>query len=340
MWSSDSMLRVIYRFCVLTRKKKRICDDGPYSWWNSGNRRRWKCVVNARVWNLQVISRKGVNMEKSPEEIQKLVKELKDWIMRQPHLPKDLDDKIIQRFLHSCFYDLDAAKNAMELFFRIRVTSPEIVNFRDPDSPQMQKALKIVNMAQYQISKNRNIWIWQLNDPGLDNYDYLQDARLFFMTVDAWILSNEHYEDADIVVMDVKDITLKFITKFNVSIAKKLSKFQEDAMPIRLKEVHIVNAPPFIDKLYGLMKPFLKPKMTELIHFHSPKSQTLYNYVSKEDLPEDYGGTRPSMNEQMEKVVDTVMKYKKTFLHENFWKSEKKGKGVVETTSFRALDID
>lgn len=72
------------------------------------------------------------------------------------------------------------------------------------------------------------MFIWQLNDPGLENYDYAQDARLFFLTTDAWLLADDdRLEDGDIVIMDVKDISLKFLTKFNISIAKKISKYQE-----------------------------------------------------------------------------------------------------------------
>lgn len=82
-------------------------------------------------------------------------------------------------------------------------------------------------MAQYQIAGDKNIWFWQLNDPGLEHYDYVQDARLFFMSCDAWMLANDFLAEEDIVVMDVKDITLKFITKFNISVARKLSKYQE-----------------------------------------------------------------------------------------------------------------
>lgn len=36
-------------------------------------------------------------------------------------------------------------------------------------------------------------------------------------------------------------------------------------MPIRLKQVHIVNAPSFIDKLHALMKPFMKQEVNELV---------------------------------------------------------------------------
>ncbi|XP_075979374.1 alpha-tocopherol transfer protein-like [Anticarsia gemmatalis] len=279
-------------------------------------------------------------MEKSPQEIEKQVEQLRDWVLRQPHLPNDLGDMMVRRFLHSCYYDMEAAKKTVELFFNLRATSPELMNFRDPDSPQMQKTLKIVNLAQYQVAGKKSIWIWQLNDPGLENYDYLQDARLFFMITDAWWTNNCELADSDYVILDVKDITLKFITKFNVSIAKKLAKYQEEAMPIRLKGIHIVNAPPFIDKLFGLMKPFLKQDMTDMIHFHTPKSDTLYNYISKEDLPEDYGGSLPSMNEYMDKAIEVVKQQKPVFLAENFWKAEKKAKGAVEVGTFRTLDID
>ncbi|XP_063830099.1 alpha-tocopherol transfer protein-like isoform X2 [Ostrinia nubilalis] len=132
-------------------------------------------------------------------------------------------------------------------------------------SPQLQKALKIVNLAQLRMSGNRFLWVWQLNDPGLENFDYLQDARLFFLTTDAWLLNEEALEEEDIVIMDVKDISLRILTKFNLSIARTLSKYQQDAIPIRLKQVHVVNAPSFIDKVYGLVKPFLKQGMTDMM---------------------------------------------------------------------------
>lgn len=82
-------------------------------------------------------------------------------------------------------------------------------------------------MAQYEISGKRNIWFWQLNDPGLEQYDHLQDARMFIMLFDAWILNNTEFAEEDIVVLDTKDINLKFITKFNVSVARKIAKYQE-----------------------------------------------------------------------------------------------------------------
>ncbi|CAG9790934.1 unnamed protein product [Diatraea saccharalis] len=283
---------------------------------------------------------------KSPEEIEQQVVQFKEWIVNQSSLPtKDLDDKLIKRFLHSCYYNIDQAKSAIELFFSIRSSIPELLNDRDPLSPQFQRALKIVNVAQIRISGNRNLWAWQLNDPGLEVFDYIQDVRLFFLTMDSWLLNEEHLEDADLVMLDVKDISLKFLTKFNVSVAKKMSKYQQDALPIRLKQIHIVNAPPFIDKIFGLMKPFLKQEVTEMVHFHPPKSDTLLNYFDKDDLPEDYGGTKGRMEEHMKRVIDVVMSKRDVLLRNDLWRSEMKSKSknnesLKDIGSFRTLAID
>lgn len=283
-------------------------------------------------------------MDKCTEDVQKQVEALQEWAKNHSNFPKDIENKLLLRFLHSCYYDIDKAKNAAELFFSIRSTSPELFSDRDPLSPQIKKSLDIINLAQYEISDGRNVWIWQLNDPGLEKYDYFGDAKLFMLATDSWLLADHRLEDSDIVIMDVKDITLKFITKFNLSIARKLSKYQEDAMPIRLKQIHIVNAPPFIDKVFSLMKPLLKQEVTQMIHFHTPNSETIYEYVSKDDLPEDYGGKREKMEEHMKRVLDLLHTQRQHFLHNNLWRVDKKPKNKTEISTeignFRTLAID
>ncbi|CAG4943704.1 unnamed protein product [Parnassius apollo] len=211
----------------------------------------------------------------------------------------------------------------------------------------MQKIISIINIGYLKLSGKRNLWIYQINDPGLNIYEYMLDVKLFFLATDAWLLSNDELEESDIVIMDVKDISLKFLTKFNMSVAKKIAKYQQEVVPTRLKQVHIVNTPVVVDTIYGVMKPFLKKELTEMIYFHQPKSQTLYKYLDKEDLPEDYGGTRPKMEELNKSIVELLMKYRER-LNEKLWvaldkKSKNKSneeKSSTESSTFRSLGID
>uniref|UniRef100_A0A1E1WEX8 CRAL/TRIO N-terminal domain-containing protein n=1 Tax=Pectinophora gossypiella TaxID=13191 RepID=A0A1E1WEX8_PECGO len=81
---------------------------------------------------------------KSPEDMKQLVTKMREWLNSQPHLPKDVDDRILERFVHSCYFNLEKAQTAADLFFTIRGASPELLSNRDPTSPAMVKALKIV----------------------------------------------------------------------------------------------------------------------------------------------------------------------------------------------------
>ncbi|XP_063627171.1 alpha-tocopherol transfer protein-like [Cydia splendana] len=287
-----------------------------------------------------------------PKDLDKLLIELKEWVAAQPHVPKDMDDKLLRRFLHSCYYDMEKAQKAIESFTSLRASTPELFVKRDPMSPQVQNALKIVNLGQVKAPGNRNLFIWQLNDPGLENYDYLQDARMFFLSTDAWLLEEENLEEHDIAILDVKDITLKILTKINLSLAKKLSKYQEEAMPIRLKQVHVVNAPPFIDKVFSIMKQFMNRDMSEMIHFHVPKSDTLFKYFSRDELPKDFGGNLESLEYYNNRLHNVLLKHREILSKDDLWrapeKKSKKSKGskkelvadVPEVDSFRSLAID
>ncbi|XP_045450309.1 alpha-tocopherol transfer protein-like [Melitaea cinxia] len=279
-------------------------------------------------------------MATKPEDSKKYIEQLREWVNRQPHLPKDLSDVFLLRFAHSCFYDVEKAKKAMEIFFSIRGNSPDLLNNRDPESPHIQKILNVINIGLYRsATSNRWLWFWQINDPGLEQYEYLLDVKLFFLSTDAHFLDQEVLSDEDIVVMDVKDITLKFLTKINLSIQRRLSKYQQEGMPIRLKQIHVINAPPFIDKIYGALKPFVKKEITEMIYFHPPKSDSIYKHLSKEDLPADYGGTRPFLAEYNKEIMELLIKHRETLIREDFWRPSK-GNSSTEVGSFRTLAID
>lgn len=51
-----------------------------------------------------------------------------------------------------------------------------------------------------------------------------------------------------------------------------------------------MNVSPIIDTIIGWVKPFLKEKIKNRIYVHSDLT-SLHQYLPKEVLPEEYGGT-------------------------------------------------
>lgn len=58
---------------------------------------------------------------------------------------------------------------------------------------------------------------------------------------------------------------------------------------MKLKEVHIINVSPLVDTIVNFVRPFLKEKIRQRIHFHS-NLESLYKFVPQKMLPKEYGG--------------------------------------------------
>lgn len=64
-----------------------------------------------------------------------------------------------------------------------------------------------------------------------------------------------------IVIYDFEGLGMKQVTNISPSGTKRLLTFIQKAMPLRLKEVHIVKQPFIFKIIYALMKPLLDQKM-------------------------------------------------------------------------------
>lgn len=81
--------------------------------------------------------------------------------------------------------------------------------------------------------------------------------------------------------------------------------FLQEAYPVKLKEVHIVNVSPLVDTIINFVRPFLKEKIRQRIHFHS-NLESLYKFVPQKMLPKEYGGEAGTMEELTGKCFDQI----------------------------------
>lgn len=74
-------------------------------------------------------------------------------------------------------------------------------------------------------------------------------------------------------------------------------KFTQEAYPVRLKQIHLINCSPVLSKVLMIIRPFMKARVSKLLTYHSPDSTTLYEHVPQEILPNEYGGSAGSMKD-------------------------------------------
>ncbi|XP_026326024.1 alpha-tocopherol transfer protein-like isoform X2 [Hyposmocoma kahamanoa] len=224
---------------------------------------------------------------------------IKDWLSKQPHLPHDVEDILLRRFLSSCKYSLERTKRTIDFFFTIRSTAPELFCNRDPWAPEVRRVFEITDMIPLpnKTKENYKCFIYRLNTPDLDLFHFIDAVKTFFMLADTRLTEDDDIPAGEIPIFDSANVSLKFIGKINLSVLRKYMLYTQEAIPIRLKQVHIINAPAYIGKIHAILKPFIKTEVAKLIKFHEPNSTTLYKDIPQELLPNEYGGQAGSIEQ-------------------------------------------
>ncbi|XP_045513297.1 alpha-tocopherol transfer protein-like [Pieris brassicae] len=243
---------------------------------------------------------------------------LRNWLNKQPHLPHDVEDVLLHRFYLSCHKSLERAKRTMDLFFTMRSSTPDLFCKRDPCSAEIRKVFEITDMLPLptRTKDNYNVFIYRLREPDLDMFSFLDAVKTFFMLIDTRLTEEHDIPSGEIPIFDAANVSLKFVGKVNLSVLRKYMMYTQEAVPVRLKQVHVINSPSYIGKIFALCKPFLKNEVAKLIKFHEPNSETLYTDIPKDILPEEYGGACGSVD-QIKRYWIKRMEAKRNWFLEN-----------------------
>lgn len=118
--------------------------------------------------------------------------------------------------------------------------------------------------------------------------------KLVMMIGDVRLKEEIHGVAGDIYILDASVATPAHFAKFTPTIIKKFLVCIQEAYPVKLKQVHVVNISPLVDTIINFVKPFLKEKIRNRIFTHS-NLEAIYEYIPKEILPIEYGGNAGSI---------------------------------------------
>jgi hypothetical protein len=204
--------------------------------------------------------------ENSKEDLEKI----KEWLAKQPHLPQNIDDVLLLRFLHTLNYSLEQTKHLIDLFFTIRSQAPEIFGNRDPEDVATKENFKILDIVPLPIptKDNYKLFIYRLADPDPDKYNFVASLRTFFMIADTRMIFEKQFHNGEVPIFDMEGFSLRHLTKVTLPVLKKYMLYTQEAHPVKLKQIHILNIPPFLDRCLALLKPFMKSEVASMVNLH------------------------------------------------------------------------
>lgn len=284
---------------------------------------------------------RGELREPDAETITKDVAAIREWLEKQPHLPKDMgnnsfkmqcvshlisplaDDGRLRTFLRGCKFSLEKVKQKLDMYYTMRTAIPEFFTNRDIDRPELAEIMDIADMPPlpgltpkgYRVSCLRAVDRENMPNNVADGMKLalmIGDIRLFEEKGEVVLIysatinvnwANKHLPNlflvgvgGDVYILDASVATPTHFAKFTPALVKKFLVCVQEAYPVKLKEVHVINISPLVDTIVSFVKPFLKEKIRERIHIHS-NIEDLYKFVPKEMLPSEYGGNAGSIKD-------------------------------------------
>ncbi|XP_065367111.1 alpha-tocopherol transfer protein-like [Calliphora vicina] len=292
-------------------------------------------------------------LNEDPSRIENDLQTLKTWIDQQPHLRARTDDQFLLAFLRGCKYSLEKAKSKIDKYYMLRSKFPELFALRDLDDDKIKEIIRIgfgvvlptpLNETGPRIMLVRN----GIYDP--NKYDFLDIMRVAqaYNEIIMW------EDDVAIIngfvhISDLKGWTKQHFFKVTPSMMKKVMVYSEDAMPLRPKASHVINAPSVFESVFNVFKHLMTEKQVNRMTIYGSNIEKMYEKIPLKYLPKEYGGENGSIPELIAEWEQKILSYRDYFLEEaNYGTDEhlRPGKPIDFDNifgmegSFRKLNVD
>ncbi|CAH0556806.1 unnamed protein product [Brassicogethes aeneus] len=237
-------------------------------------------------------------LNETPETVEKSLKELRELIQGDETLNFADDDATLTIFLRPCKW---YAKSAFELVKRIAEFKKKYHDQLHDLMPEDVKTYvidyNVVNILKGRDHLGRRVLIVHCGETW-DTSKVTSDImfKIFFLIHESAVLEPETQVRGVVVIMDFKGLGMSQVRALSPAFSMKLLAFIQDAMPLRLKEVHMVNQPFIFNIVWKIFKPFIREKLSNRIFFHGSKMESLHKHLQPSHLPADYKGELPKID--------------------------------------------
>uniref|UniRef100_A0A1A9W9W0 CRAL-TRIO domain-containing protein n=1 Tax=Glossina brevipalpis TaxID=37001 RepID=A0A1A9W9W0_9MUSC len=248
--------------------------------------------------NLQKVAIEELN--EVPSRVPKDIEDLRNWILKQPHLKARTDDQFLLIFLRGCKFSLEKAKSKIDRFYTLKTKHPELFTTQTMDKQTVHEILKLdtfVSLPRPLNGTGPRIQYIRFGAYPPDKYTFTQVISVYH-TCQELAAREDDYSVVNgyIQLLDTSSLTYSHIVQITPLIVKKMITFAEDAVPTRLRTMHCVNVSTVYDKLFNMIKHVLPEKFQQRLYVHSSLN-SLFEHIPEEYLPHELGGKNGSIEE-------------------------------------------
>jgi len=296
-----------------------------------------------------------------PNRLEADIENFKIWTQQQKTFKSRISNQFLASFLRGCKHSLAGSKEKLEKYYLLKANLEELYTNRRSDDPIVLEILKqgiILPLLKPKGEDGPVVHIIRAGSYDPHKIKFVDIIKVGTIIADIYLLENDNAVIGGLVeILDLENVSAQHLFHIDIPFIKKFAKYYENGMPIRQKEFHFMNTPPGFEGLYNIFKPLISNKNRNRVFVHGSKKESLHENISKDILPEEYGGNSGTINEINEYWITKFLSYKEYFIEEdnftmlvepkcnekfkeNSMESEKCANGFGTDGSFRKIEFD
>lgn len=232
-------------------------------------------------------------LRETAEVVGPAVDRLRELLSEDKDLMVPLDnDAWLVRFLRPCKYYPESAYEQIKNYYAFKEKHSAVYRDLLPSKERNVFESNILTVCPNRDQLGRRILVLELgkkwNHKKVTLDEVFKGCVLF---LEAAMLEPETQVCGAVVIFDMEGLSMQQVWQFTPPFAKRIVDWLQDSVPLRVKNIHIINQPYIFNMVFALFKPFLREKLRNRIIFHGNDRESLHSYMSPKSLPDVYGGS-------------------------------------------------
>uniref|UniRef100_A0A8D8YZN3 Alpha-tocopherol transfer protein-like n=1 Tax=Cacopsylla melanoneura TaxID=428564 RepID=A0A8D8YZN3_9HEMI len=222
--------------------------------------------------------------------------QLRQWIKKNDRIETcRMDPSFLLRFLRSKKFSIPMAEEALERYLLLRTTYGDMAFTKlDPKNPTMQELLDsgYLFATPKRDALGRRVIVAR---PGVfhpHKYNNAHMLQIHGMTYETLMEDEENQVRGFVHFNDGAGVSFPHLTLFTPKEAVRIVKNGERTLPMRHKEVHIINCHASVKYALEFGFSLVSEKIRNRIKLYSSIDEA-HKHIDKSILPKEYGGEMP-----------------------------------------------
>ncbi|KAK9738805.1 CRAL/TRIO domain [Popillia japonica] len=236
-------------------------------------------------------------LREDPNTRKQALTSLREWIKQNQKIVNcRLDSRFLLRFLRFKKFSLLQTQEALERYLLLRQTFGIAFNHFDIRIPMMEELTNLGYLfpCPQRDSKGRRVIIARPGVFDLYKFTNADMCRIHGIVYETLMEEEENQVHGYVHFADGQGVGFPYLTLFTIKEAVRIVKNGEKTLPMRHKEVHVINAHPSMKFALDFGISLVSEKIKKRLYFYSSKEDMIKaNIIERHVLPKEYGGEMP-----------------------------------------------